>query len=372
MMRHLRFPAIAFMAMTISMLAAFLLLPQKTYSSTERRYLAEAPTVTWQSLVNGEVSEGVEDYLTDHFPGRNLFVGIHTYWNLLTGRNAAGSVYHCSDDYLIKAPENCPMEQFEKNLSRFDAFAAQMGLPAHLLMIPTAGDVLDKLLPAGHPPYHYTECLAKAQQLCQTLSIPDLQAALSAVSNQQLYYKTDHHLTSAGCYAVYSAFCRANGQQPLPESAYQITAYDGFHGANWTSSGYWLTPAEQIETWDAELPLTVTISEPDKPDIVSDSAFFLDNLTSDDLYTVFLDGNHALVRISNPAATGGKLLILRDSYAHCLAPFLAANYSEIILVDLRYYRYPVSELIAQNGITELAVIFGLDNLLTDSNSGWLS
>ena len=43
-----------------------------------------------------------------------------------------------------------------------------------------------------------------------------------------------------------------------------------------------------------------------------------------------------MATIKTQAATGKKLLIFKDSYAHCLVPMLLGDYSEIRLVDLRY------------------------------------
>lgn len=373
-MQRLRFPALALITASALMPILFCALPRKDYSATERRYLEEPPAVTAEGLLRGELSEKFEDYLADHFPGRNLFVGVNAYWNLLTGRNAAGEVCHCADDFLIAAPKSCTTEQLTTNLERFDRFAERMNLPATLLMIPTAGDVVTDVLPKVHAPYHFGECLPLAQSFPH-LRVPDLGAALSAQyagDGEAPYYRTDHHLTSAGCYMVYQAFCESRGTQPLPREAYTVSRYDGFHGSAWTSSGYWLTPSETLETWDSGAPLRVTIEEAGKEPVIADSPFFTENLRSDDMYTVFLDGNHALVRIENPDAAGkGKLLLVRDSYGHCLAPFLASEYEEIILVDLRYYRWPVSALVEQYGITELGFACGLDNLLTDTNSAWL-
>ena len=77
------------------------------------------------------------------------------------------------------------------------------------------------------------------------------------------------------------------------------------------------------------------------------------------------------MRIENKAASGGKLLLLKDSFGHSIAPFLSENYSEIIMVDLRYYKLPVSELIEKEGITEMLVLYGLDNLCNDTDVAWL-
>ena len=65
--------------------------------------------------------------------------------------------------------------------------------------------------------------------------------------------------------------------------------------------------------------------------------FFRKHLDESDKYLTFLDGNHSLVTIKtgNP---GGKLLLIKDSFAHCAAPFLAENFSEIYMIDLRYFK----------------------------------
>ncbi len=372
-MKHLRFPAAVLLFAMLSLLLLFIVLPAKDYSSAERRYLAEPPKVTWESVLNGGFSEDAEKYLADHFPGRNFFVGVNAYWNLLTGRNTASSVYYGKNGYLIRSPEDCSTEQFVTNISRFDGFAKSNGIPASLVMIPTAGDILTDELPANAAPYRYSECLEIAKDTCNSMQVVGLQEPLVKASEEaQVYYKTDHHLTSAGCYAVYSALSRLHGREPLAPEDYTVTAYNGFHGTTWTSSGYWLAKADTLETWDSGADLKVTISEAGKDDIVSDSAFFPQNVKSDDMYTVFLDGNHALVHIENPDVEDGTLLILRDSYGHCIAPFLSESYRDIILVDMRYYRGSVSKLAGECGADELAVIYGLDSLLTDTNTAWLS
>ena len=89
-------------------------------------------------------------------------------------------------------------------------------------------------------------------------------------------------------------------------------------------------------------------------------------LASADMYTVFLDGNHSLVRVKNPGKEG-KLLVIRDSYGNCLGGFLAESYGEVVLVDLRYYRRPVSELVREEQFDNILVCYNCLNFLTDTN-----
>ena len=124
--------------------------------------------------------------------------------------------------------------------------------------------------------------------------------------------------------------------------------------------------------WDSGAQVTVTLDDGAGQVKTAHSLFFPDHLEDLDKYPVFLDGNHALVTIENPSAPGGSVLVIRDSYAHCFATFLAEKYKTVTLVDLRYFRTPVSDLLAEHPADRLLVLYGVDNLLTDNNSAWLS
>ena len=56
-----------------------------------------------------------------------------------------------------------------------------------------------------------------------------------------------------------------------------------------------------------------------------------------DPYEMFLGGARSIIRITNPnAAKERRLIVFRDSFGSSIAPLLAAGYSEITLVDIRY------------------------------------
>ena len=68
---------------------------------------------------------------------------------------------------------------------------------------------------------------------------------------------------------------------------------------------------------------------------------------------------------------GEKLLVIKDSFAHSLVPFLADHYSEITMLDMRYYKQNVSELIEQGDFDRMLFIYSVDNLGTDTDIAWL-
>lgn len=62
-----------------------------------------------------------------------------------------------------------------------------------------------------------------------------------------------------------------------------------------------------------------------------------EKLETDKPYEFFLSGNQSIVTIKNEKAESDKrLVIFRDSFSSSLSVLLSQNYSEIVLVDMRY------------------------------------
>ena len=100
--------------------------------------------------------------------------------------------------------------------------------------------------------------------------------------------------------------------------------------------------------------------------------FFYTHLDEDDKYPVFLDGNHPYTVIKNKnAATDEKLLVVKDSFAHSLVPFLADHYAEIIMVDMRYYSLPLQPIVEQEKVDKILFLYSIDNLSTDGDIGFI-
>ena len=366
-------PMLVFLVFLGVMAVLLFALPDKDYSPNEKRYLASAPEVTVEGILSGKTQEDLEKYTADQIPGRDFYVGVNAYWNLATGRNAAQDIYYCDGGYLINAPKAMNETVFTNNLTKFDQFAAQLGVPADLIMVPSTGYLMEEVLPTFHGAYDDDQLYDLASQQLQTVRLIDVREDLKeGKENGQICYRTDHHLTSYGNYLLYRAYQIAQGAPYLSRDAYEVASYDGFYGTTWSGSGYWGVAPDRLEVWDSGIQPTVTLIDGGMEPQVSDSLFFPSHLEEMDKYPVFLDGNHSLVTIHNPAAAGsGSVLVIRDSYAHCFSTFLAANYENVYLVDLRYYRQSLSQFVAEHPVDKVLYLYGMDNLVSDTNSAWL-
>lgn len=357
------------------MMLSLFILPAKEYSPNEKRYLQQLPKFSRAALIDGSFGKEFEKYLSDQFAGRQFFVGLQSYFDLFSGRNGASGIYSGEDGYLMNLPTPFEQKDIQRNVDKFNDFQKTIGQKVRFMLVPSTGYIMEEKLPKLHEAYHDREILDYISGgLNDNFDFLDMTEVFqSQKSNAQLYYKTDHHWTSRGAYLAYRNYCAAVGLTPTPESEYDITAYPGFYGTTYTKSALWMKQPDDIEVWQSKRPqeIAVEISEGEEKDKTSDSLFFPEHLNEMDKYPIYLDGNHSFVRVKNKVSDGGKLLMIKDSYGQCLAPFFADHYSEIVMVDLRYYKQPISELVRQEGFDDILAVYGLDTFVTDSNIVWL-
>ena len=100
---------------------------------------------------------------------------------------------------------------------------------------------------------------------------------------------------------------------------------------------------------------------------VTDSLYDRSKLAEKDQYAVFFGGNWAKVTIDTGVENGRRLLLVKDSFANAFVPFLTEDYETITMLDLRFFAESVPELMAEEGITDVLVLYELSNFAADRN-----
>ena len=337
-----------FIGFLLAMLLGTVLIPKEAFSQREKRYLAEFPQPQWDNIISGAWSDGLESWLADHIPLREFFVGLDAYKEYLLGQQTASEI-RVIDGRLVEAPVTVDQEALEKNLNTIDSFAGKLDCGMTLALVPSAGWA------TGREAWKVDAIIF---DIYERVSVDTLNLTECFRGKPELFYQTDHHWTSQGAYTGYQAIAAHFGR----EAAEQFTREripDCFRGSTYSRSALWLTEPEDMELWHGSDDIRYIASDSPDPQKV----FCRDRLTEADPYLVFLDGNHPLVRLYNPNASG-RLLVIRDSYSNCLGPFLAESYGEVVMADLRYYRLPLSTLAAE-GFDQVLMIYSLNSFLTD-------
>ena len=366
MKKKLKFPPLftaVFFLFCFGMSLLLLVLPKQTFSETEKRNLAAFPKFSFAALADGSFTRDFETFLSDQTPLRRFFVSLNAYADLALGNNGGNGVYRGRDGWLLEKPF-ARDNHFADNTGRIVRFAQKTTVPCAVMLVPTKGSVYTDKLPKNHLRYDDFKKIEAAQTACEKSGLRFVNIGerfLAEKDRTALYYKTDHHWTSAGAYLAYAALGEALGYEPTAADAYSVEKTPNFYGTSYARSGYTLTKPDSLEVWRSKQTggrATVTIVENGK-ETKADNLFFADRLNTGDPYTVFLDGNHALETIET-GADGGRLLVIKDSFAHCLVPFLAEHFSEIVTVDLRYYKKPVTALMSETAFDQVLFVYGAD------------
>ena len=374
--RHPRAVVLLFIGIIVVMQAAFWLLPRRSFSENEKRVLSEAPQIDAAGIADGSVFRSIESYLSDHFPGRELWVGTNAYLVNVEGRGATEDIVRGTDGWLFTAPVSDDRETLWDNMQAITTFAEKQSVPVSMMAVPSAGAVVSDKLPALHLPYPDADLLEEARRIAgNTLHWVDLYTDFcSAEQPERLYYRTDHHWTSEGAYRAYCLLMEELGQSSVPRDDFTVEQISGFYGTSYSKSGLWLTEPDTLELWTgSDIQAVTTVYDANRADPVTrEGMFFREYLEDADKYPVFLSGNHARVHIETNADSGKRLLVIKDSYAHALAPFLAEEYSTIDLIDLRYFKQQtISSWLEENPADEILLVYGLSSLAEDKNLQWL-
>jgi hypothetical protein len=95
--------------------------------------------------------------------------------------------------------------------------------------------------------------------------------------------------------------------------------------------------------------------------------YFSEYLDKKDKYTYFLDTNQPIITITGGNPDGQKLLLIKESYAHCMVPMLLfelfrthACRHEILKRQARQFYYP-------RGLRQSAFLLGIDSFVNQKN-----
>lgn len=335
-----------------------ILLPDRTFSPVENRTLSSMPDFSWSALVDGSYTSRLEKYLEDQFPLRDGWMGLKNRYEYLLGKREFHGVYLCGDRLIHKIEDASRAEQ---NIAYLQKLTELTDIPVYLGLIPTAAEVYRDQLPAGAENFDQAAYLKKVRESVPDAVWVDMEKWMDGASGVSLFYRTDHHWTSAGAWHGYAALMEAMGE-PFEPLGTPETVSEDFYGTLYSSSGvHWLAP-DTIERYVSGESVTVENFEKGET-----HGLYVDSFLGEkDKYASFLGGNTPLYIIRNPeAASEEKLLVVRDSYSDAMAPFLSQYFAEIHLVDLRYYRTSVVEYARENGMDRIFVCYSVENFVKD-------
>ncbi len=343
-------------------------LGDREFSANENRYLTQFPSFEWKEFISGEWQEDMTNAFNDQFIQRDLWTQTSTSVKKTLGYKDIGGVYLGKENYYFEKIMNQDISQtnYFQNL-RFVNYLArsQEDATVSLMLVPSPGTVLEEYLPAHATLYDSEGLNQQAQDLLQNVNFVDLRDDFQEISQKrQIYYKTDHHWSLYGAYTGAMNYYESIGAAGKSYEEYGIKAVsNSFYGTLYSKALDRKAIPDEIDA-PMELPPVKVYCDGVQKEGIYDKS----KLEEKDQYAYFFGGNYGEVDIINEsAASEKKLLMIKDSFANSMVPFLMEEYTQIKMVDMRYFKGSLQELAEEYQAEEILVLYEMSNFAQDEN-----
>lgn len=384
-----------------------------TYSEAEKRELAKFPEFTFSSLFDGSYFNGISTWYADTFPWRDMFmnanVKIKSFYGF--GDDSINSLADGDADDIpeigeapaapITLPdvEDVPEEEktedddganavvqnlgavlivddsayeyysfsrdiADKYASTINTAAAQLKGKARVfdIIVPTSTDIT--LSASVRKGLNSSDQKKAIDYMYSVISSDAIKVnafdSIYAHREEYIYFRTDHHWTARGAYYAYSEYSKAAGIRPAALTDFEEKDFGEFVGAFYNDTDKNPALEKNPDKLIAYAPkgnvkLTFTDSKGSKVNwnVVTDVSDWKRGAK----YSAFIGGDNPYTHIVNSDITdGSSCVVIKESFGNAFVPFLTANYSEIHVIDYRYWSGNLSQFVTENGVDDVVFV----------------
>lgn len=342
----------------------------RDFSESENRVLASFPKLTLSSIADGTFMKNFETYMSDQFVLRDRMISLKSYFDRLSGMRESNGVYIADDGFLIEKPSKYTAKKAKAMTKSINSFMKKYPEITKMVAIsPNASYIYSEKLPSGIELHsQYSELKGILNRLeGENYSFLNVTKALkNAKEKSDVFYRTDHHWTTRGAYAVFKAIADKWNLDRSQVKYKFLTVSSDFEGTLASKTGIH-DNKDKIEIClpkNSEGSYIVSYESQDKR---TTSLFEPSKLQQKNKYEVFLGGNYDKVVIDTVSKSRATLLIIKDSYANCLIPMLTPYFAKIIVVDPRYMTESVHNVMDEYNISHVLFLYNLNTFLQDTS-----
>ncbi len=361
--------SIVFVAILAAFFALVMILPKDEQASIqENRPLAEMPELTTESLFEGKFTTVYETYLTDNVGFRSTFVRLGTKLENMRGiqRKSTGRVVDIPGGNRLVLNDGKIMEVFKENSESLQKYIDTLNMYSekfseksdmYVMLVPTQleFDTSEYRLLADSQ----KNAINKVYDSVNGFKKVNVYDKLEAHIGEYIYFRTDHHWTQRGAYYGYQAIMEKKGETPLALEDMKANKKSGFLGYlfNQANVEEYREYADEIEWFDfgKVYPFMVRSRGGDGNMVSYQAATYLN--TGDEhapSYGIFMGGDYAFAEIDTNVKNGETALIIKDSYANTVIPFLTNHYEKILVIDPRSF---------DSTVTQLCEVYEIDDII---------
>ena len=399
---------VLFFLIVVGFPLALILFPKQKRSSEEKRNLAEFPVFTGENYLNGLWAHQIDKYLDDHFPFREDFIHATPLFH-----QAKGFQLPNSERVVVVKKKKDPKvkEEIEKDTMAFlDAF--EENFSGSMLIIdgcvyPLGGgspkmskyfakmvsdyaanfpnirvfSAVAPLSSAFIPVAKYRHfngqnkrtLLAIKENLTNGAIFSDVFEELNNHSSTKLYFGSDHHWKPLGAYYGYVAFCKSAGFEPVSLDKMTKKVKYNFLGTmyQYTQDPSVLAHPDTMEYWEPMVQTEAVNFGAYGTSKGMKAKVFYATSSGGNTYSTFLGGDQPLMRIKTSVKNGKKAAVIKNSMGNAFTVYLISHYEEIWVVDLRYAKQNLTQILQENNINDLIFAVGMYAAMSHGTIGMM-
>lgn len=389
----------------------FFIMPHAKESEYEKRPLCPAPAFSWDALLDN-YTDSLDLYFSDNFPFREDFVKMAFQFNRWKGWHSDEMTFYATTspvegqlntdslmmDSMARAEQIIEAEgkaESSHGVMIYKGMAIQIfggseklsnqyvnmvntyeerfrgKAKVHVMITPTHQEY--------YLPNEYRHSSERKiinyiyENVTKNVTTSDVCGYLQAHRNEYIFFNTDHHWTGRGAYYAYVAFCKANKMEPVPIEKMEQHFIPGYLGSLYRLT---LDPTvkERIDSVEYLIPPTqnkMYILSGANYSRRSPTPLFVKFAKGGNSYGVFLGGDLPLLCVDTDVKNGRKAVLIKNSYGNAFAPYLISHFEQVYIVDYRYFKGNLVNLVNQFGITDVIIMSNSFSSNTSTHTSYI-
>lgn len=353
----------SFTIMIISFTVISILGKKRSFSELENRKLKTNVEFTFNDFAEGSFQKNYETYINDQFPLRDRWISLKSKSEYMLGKVENNGIIYGSNGELFEKFDTIDKERLENNINAVNLFAEKNQNKVSLMIVPNSYEIYKESLPTGAPQVKQQNIIDEIYSFEKFTNNIDITSKMFRNKDKYIYYNTDHHWTTYGAYLAYCEFIESVDMKPVDINQLEPVELRDFYGTYFSKAKPFNVKGDVLTYYEFD-----NISMDIVGDKVYDSLYDYSKTHLRDKYAMFLYSNNPLTIIKNKKLNNNKkLLVIKDSFANSLVPFLTQNYEEIHVIDLRSFTSKISTYTKENEFDNILILYNFINFARENS-----
>ena len=350
---------------------AFILCLAALFAAGVRPFLYSAyGVVLYERGIHADTFKKIEKDFDPSLPTRYFFIDVNSLVDRITGKRTKNEYVKLDNGmlaYVMEKVDTKPAADAVISLNEY--MKTTVKKPLLYVQFPFHINPEDQQLPPGsedHSDENTTEFLAYLAE--NGVAYYDYRPVFQSQPDYySLFYRTDHHWTAEAGFlaakelinelAARDASFAADGRV-TDFANYRVERYDNFFGSIGRQFGRFNCGYESFSAISPKYELDLSAYDGEEKLLEAGGAektvLFPEKIPYENpyhctMYGYYMNGDkdyrHIVNRTDGLKVAPKKILVIKDSYANTMTPYLAYAYQDLTVVDLRHLTVPLTEVI---------------------------